>query len=257
MPVAPITDVSQALLGTLAVFLAAIPAILGAVLILILGWIVSAMLGRFVSAILRRIRVDQLADRSGASGVLARSGVRIDVSTALGGFVKWYLRLIFILMAANAVGITAIASIVNQVLAFLPNLVVAAVILVVFGWLAGVTRSAVRGGLGASMPSADTPAMLAYVAVFGFGIVAALDQIGVAQSLINALVIGVVAALALAFGLAFGLGGRDEAAAIWRDWRAHATRAMAGPPEADAPSSGNQEERAAQQRQREVASRSS
>jgi hypothetical protein len=62
--------------------------------------------------------------------------------------------------------------------------------------------------------------------VLAFGIVAAANQIGVAATLINTLFMGVVGALALAFGLAFGLGGREQAAQIWADWRGQAQNAM-------------------------------
>jgi mechanosensitive ion channel-like protein len=231
MPATPITDLSEAVLTSLAVFLAALPAIVGALLILLIGWIVSAMLGRLVTAVLRRIQVDQLAAKSGVTTVLVRSGVRSDPAEMIGGFVKWYLRLVVILMAANAVGITAIAGIVNQVLAFLPNLLVALLILAAFSWLANVARGFVRGAVDASgMPNGNAIGTLAFVTVLGFGIIAAADQIGVAQTLLNTLFMGIVGALALAFGLAFGLGGRDQAAEIWADWRAHARRAGdAGP----------------------------
>ena len=76
------------------------------------------------------------------------------------------------------------------------------------------------------MSYGDAIATLAYVTVFAFGVVAAADQLGVAATLIDTLFAGVVAALALAFGLAFGLGGREEAALIWRE-RMGALSAMA------------------------------
>jgi hypothetical protein len=69
------------------------------------------------------------------------------------------------------------------------------------------------------MPNAKTIGVLAYGATFGFGVIAAATQIGVATTLIDILFVGIVGALALAFGLAFGLGGREEAAQMWRDMR--------------------------------------
>jgi hypothetical protein len=68
--------------------------------------------------------------------------------------------------------------------------------------------------------------VLAYGATFGFGVIAAATQIGVATTLIDILFVGIVGALALAFGLAFGLGGRDEAARMWRDMRGSVQEAM-------------------------------
>ena len=231
MPLAPITDIGTAIVtGIAAAFAAlfsALPSILGAAIVLVIGWIVAGWIGGLLARGLRMIHFDDLADRSGVTTFLERSEIRADPAAVIGGLVKWYVRLVFVLMAANAVGLTAVATVANQIIAFIPNLVVALLILGAFSWLAQLTRGIVRGALGGTgMPSADTIGTLAYVTVFAFGVVAAADQIGVAETLVNTLFIGVVAAIALAFGLAFGLGGRDEASQIWRDWRGHATQAL-------------------------------
>ena len=220
---APVTDLSSALLTGLTAGLvslvAAIPAILGALLILIVGWIVSAIIAGLVGRFLRMLRVDQIADRSGVHAALRRMQVHSDVPAILAGVTKWYLRLIFVLMAADAVKLTTVSTILNEVLAFIPNLVVAVAILAVFAWLAGFARNAVTGALRSTISNADTIGVLAYAATFGFGVIAAATQIGVATALIDILFAGIVAGLALAFGLAFGLGGRDEAARVWSDLR--------------------------------------
>ncbi|OLC51777.1 MAG: hypothetical protein AUH85_18490 [Chloroflexi bacterium 13_1_40CM_4_68_4] len=223
--------------SALAAFLLAIPSVIGALLILIVGWIIAGWVGRLVAKALRMVRLNEAADRIGITAFLARAQVRADAPALFGATAKWYVRLVVVLLAANAVGLTAVSTIVNNVLAFIPNLIVAVLILAAFSWLAGVTRTLVRGSLGGgTLPNADAIATLAYATVFAFGIVAAADQVGVATTLVNTLFIGVVAALALAFGLAFGLGGRDEAAQIWRDWRAAGAHAVAGPSSAQSPS---------------------
>ena len=227
---APITDLGTAIItgfaAAFATLLSAIPAILGALIVLVIGWIVAGWLAGLLVRGLRLVKFDQLAERAGVQKFTARAGVQASPAEVLGGIVKWYVRLVFVLMAANAVGLTAISTVVNGILAFIPNLIVAGVILAAFAWLAGVTRTFARGALG-SMPNADAIAMIAAVAVFAFGAVAAVDQLGVATTIVTTLFAGVVAALALTFGLAFGLGGREEAARIWSDMRgsaAHASR---------------------------------
>ncbi len=213
--------------STITAFVNALPSVVGAILILIVGWIIAGWIGGLVTRALRAIRLDQMAARAGVTSFLERAQVHADPAGVLGATVKWYLRLVFVLMAANAVGITAVSTIVNDILGFIPNLIVAVLILGAFSWLAGLTRNVVRGALGgSSLPNGDAIAAIAYAAVFAFGVVAAADQVGVASTLINTLFIGLVAAFALAFGLAFGLGGREEAGSILRDWRGHATRAM-------------------------------
>ena len=227
MPVAPITDLSTALLTGLAVFVAALPSLIGALLLLVIGWIIAGIVGGLLAKFLRTIKIDDLAERSGVAGFLRRAKLKADAAAVIGGLVKWYIRLVFVLMAANAVGLSSVSGIVSQVLAFIPNLLVAILILGVFSWLASTAKALVTGGMeSAGLPNAVTVGTLTFVAVLAFGIVAAADQIGVAQTLINTLFMGVVGGLALAFGLAFGLGGRDEAAQIWSDWRGHANDAM-------------------------------
>ena len=227
MPITPITDVGQAFLTALAAFLAALPAIIGALVLLIIGWIVAGFVGTILARFLRTIKVDELAERSGIAGFLRRANVKADAAGVIGSIVKWYIRLVFIVLAANAVGLTAISGIVEQILAFLPNLLVAILILGAFSWLATTARNLVTGAMeGAGMPNAGALGMVTFVAVLGFGIVAAANQIGVAATLINTLFMGIVGALALAFGLAFGLGGREQAAQIWSDWRRQGTQAI-------------------------------
>ncbi len=220
---APVTDLPTALLtglaAGLATFISAIPSILGALLILILGWIITGALAGALARALRALRVNVAADRAGVTRVLQRAQVRGDAAGVVAGVVKWYLRLIVILMAADAVKLTAVSTIVNEILAFVPNLLVAVLILAGFSWLASLARNLVTAALQPTMPNAKTIGVLAYGATFGFGVIAAATQIGVATTLLNIMFIGIVGSLALAFGLAFGLGGRDEAAQIWRGMR--------------------------------------
>jgi len=220
---ATVTDLPTALLTALAAGLAtlisALPSVLGALLILLLGWIITGALAGAIARALRAVRVNTAADRVGATALLQRAQIRTDAAGVIAGVVKWYLRLVVILMAADAVNLTTVSTIVNEVLAFVPNLFAAVLILAAFSWLATLARNVVTATLEPTMPNARTIGVLAYAATFGFGVIAAATQIGVATTLIDILFVGIVGALALAFGLAFGLGGRDEAAQIWRGWR--------------------------------------
>jgi len=220
---APVSDLTTALVtgvtASLVTLMAALPAILGAVILLVLGWIVAGIVGGVIARALRTIKVDAMADRAGVTAFLRRAQIHADAAGVIAGVVKWYIRLIFVLMAANAVGLTAVSTVVNQVLAFIPNLLVAVFILAAFSWLASLARNVVSG---TTMPNAKTMGMLAYAATLGFGVIAAATQIGVAAPLVELLFAGIVFGLALAFGLAFGLGGRDEAAQMWRGLRSSA-----------------------------------
>lgn len=101
----------------------------------------------------------------------------------------------------------------RQFLLWIPNLVVALIILVLAGLAAGALGNLVRGATArAGFSNPDLLSAIARIAVWSFGIVIAVNQIGVAQTLVNTLFFGLVAALAGALALAFGLGGRETAA---------------------------------------------
>src|SRR6266581_1488970 len=157
----------------LAAFLVAIPSIVGALLLLVIGWIVAGIVGGLVT-------------KAGITAFLQRARMKLDAAGLVGGIITWYVRLIFVIMAANAVGITAVSSVLNQIIAFIPNLLVALLILGAFAWLAGVVRNLVTGATeSAGVQNSGALATLAYATVLGFGIVAAASQIGVAATLIN------------------------------------------------------------------------
>lgn len=197
-----------------------IPALIGAILILIVGWIIAGVLGRLVTMLLGRVGFDQASERAGITGFIRQSGARdMTPSGVFGWLVKWFVRLIFLEAAAAALRLEAITNIINQIILFIPNLVVALVVLWI-GFLAGrFVGALVRGAT--AQAGFDRPGLLAGIAqyaIVAFAVVVAVEQIGVATSLVNLLFAAVVGALALAFALAFGLGGREVAGQVWRTW---------------------------------------
>jgi hypothetical protein len=146
-------------------------------------------------------------------------GLRTDAAGFLANIVKWFVRLIVLVVAFDALGLPAVSNVLQQFLLWIPNLVVAVVVLVIAGLAANAFSNLVRGATAqAGFDNPDTLATIARVAVWAFGIVVAVNQIGVAQELVNTLFMGFVGALALAAGLAFGLGGRDTAGQIVQNW---------------------------------------
>ncbi|MEN9937281.1 MAG: hypothetical protein RLZZ387_3860 [Chloroflexota bacterium] len=219
----PINDWGEALLssaaGALALFFAAIPKVLGFLAILIIGWLISGLVQKAVAALLRTVRFNELSQRSGFAGFVQNMGVRGDSSNFLGAIAMWFVRLITLIVAFDALGLPAVSQVLQELLLWLPNLVVAMVILVVAGLAANALHNLVRGATAqAGFGNPDLLANIARVAVWGFAIVVAANQVGIAATLVNTLFMGLVGALALALGLAFGLGGRDTAGEIVRGW---------------------------------------
>jgi hypothetical protein len=223
METSGIRDLGDAVLtsltGALTMLMAAIPRIVGFLLIVVVGWIVASLLSRGIAALLHAVRFDHLAERAGFTDLTRKMGIRSDSSKFIALVTKWFVRLITLVVAFDALGVPAVSDVLRQLLLWLPNLAVAMVILVIAGVVANAVASMVRGAIAkAGIAKPNVMAAIVRVAVLAFGVLVALNQIGVAQSLVNILFMAVVGAAALAVGLAFGLGGRDTAARIVSGW---------------------------------------
>jgi hypothetical protein len=215
----PVQDTGDALRASLAgalnTFLSAIPRIFGFVVVLIIGWIISSLMARGVEALLHAMKFNELARRSGFADFVQKTGVRDDSAGVIANIVKWFVRLITLVVAFDTLGLPAVSNVLQQLLLWLPNLVVALVVLVIGGLAAKALSQLVRGASAeAGFTNPDMLATVTRVAVWGFTIVVAINQLGIATTLINTVMIGLVGAFTLAFGLAFGLGGRDRAAQL-------------------------------------------
>ncbi|MGI8587494.1 MAG: mechanosensitive ion channel family protein [Chloroflexia bacterium] len=243
-----ITDLGQAILVSLSAIvysiLAAVPHIIGFIIILLIGWFVADLIAKVVAAALRTIRFNDMAQRAGISGFLQKMGAKTDPSGTMAAVVRWFIRLIALVVAFDALGLPAVSGILQAFLLFIPNLIVAVVILVITGLIANALADLVRGAT--AQAGLGSPALLSSIvriAVWGFGIIIAVNQIGVASTLVNTLFMGLVAALALALGLAFGLGGRDTAAQIVQGW--YEAGKEAGPKLAEAAEAASRQTQAA------------
>lgn len=222
MPV-QVTDWGEAMMTSLAaamaLFFSAVPKIIGFVVIVIAGWFIASLIERGLAAILRAIRFNDLAQRAGLTDFVQKMGMNTDASGLIGLVVKWFVRLIALVVAFDALGLPAVSDVLRQLLLWLPNVVVALVVLVIGGLAARALSNIVRGAANeAELSNANFLSRLASLVVWAFAIVVAVNQIGIATELVNTLFTAIVGALALGLGLAFGLGGRETAGEIVRRW---------------------------------------
>lgn len=207
------------LAGAMALLFQAIPKLIGFTVILIIGWLVAAVLAKAVVALLRSVKFNDLAQRAGLAGFVQNMGMRVDSVALVAAVVRWFVRLIALVVAFDALGLPAVSEVLRLVLLWLPNVVVAVVILVIAGLAGNALGKLIRGGAAESgLRNADLLAKLATGLVIGFGVIVAISQLGIATVFVNALFVALVGALALAAGLAFGLGAKGTAAQIIRDW---------------------------------------
>src|SRR5437763_5388714 len=212
-----------ALAGGLTMFFAAIPKVIAFAVILVVGWFVAGLIARLAARLLRVVRFNDLAERSGFGGFVRNIGVQQDCAGFLAMVADWFMKLIVLVVAFDALGLPAVSDVLRQLLLWLPNLIVAMVVLVIGGLLANAAAGLLRGATAsAGFGHPDLIANMARAAVWVFAIIVAVNQIGIAQELVNTLFMGAVALAVLALGLSFGLGGREVAASLLRRWYAEA-----------------------------------
>lgn len=216
-------SIVNALNDAVKLILTFIPRLVGFIVILVVGLIIAALVEKALTFILRKVGFDRMANRIGLTRLEQRMNVRLDPAGVLGKIVYWFILLIFLIPAADALGVPAVSNILNSLVNYIPNVFVA--ILVLFlGSLAGAfVADIVRGVVATSkIGSPNVFAAISRWAIIGFAALIALEQLQIAPSLINELFAGVVFAVAIAFALAFGLGGQDAA----RRWLARGESSM-------------------------------
>src|ERR1700694_2428777 len=222
-------SIVNALNDALRLILTFIPRVIGFLIILLVGFIIATLVSKALTLLLRKVGFDRMSERIGLTRFEGRMGVKMDSAGILGKIVYWFILLIFLVPAADALGVPAVSNILNQLVAYIPNVFVA--ILVLFlGALAGtVVADLVRGATAsASMGNPNLFANIARFAILGFAALIALEQLQIAPALLNELFGAIVAAVAIAFALAFGLGGQETA----RKWltRGESPASMAAAP---------------------------
>src|SRR6476620_7365533 len=179
MPTA-ISDWSSAMMtslaAALAMFLSAIPKIIGFAVIVIVGWLLSSLVEKGIAVLLRAVRFTDLANRSGLGDFVARMGTGTDSSGLMGLVAKWFIRLIALGVAVVALGLPAVAGVPRPLLLWLPNVVVALVVLVIGGLAARALSNLVRGAAGeAGLSNANLLSKVASALVWAFAIVVAVN----------------------------------------------------------------------------------
>jgi len=186
-----------------------IPQVLGAIVVILLGVLVGWAIKTVVVKGLRFIKLKPYTDAIGLNKVFK---TKEDLVELVGDLVKWVAIIVFLIPALNILGLTDVNDIVKGIVAYLPNVVVAAAIVMVGAVLADLASRTVEAAV--QTIGAKTAAIVADVtrwAVVVFTILVALNQLGIASDIINTLVTGLVALIAIAGGLAFGLGGQEAA----------------------------------------------
>jgi hypothetical protein len=197
-----------------------LPSLIGALLVSVVGLIVAAGLGSLVERVVGALKLDSLLRRLGVEEYTRRANMELNAGHFLGQLVYWFMMLAFLLAASDILGFYALSSFLRDVLVYLPNIVIAVLIMLAALVTANLSKHLVRASvMSARLHAVKFLGSAAWWTVMVFGGLAALVQLGIAVSIINTLITGMIAMMSLAGGLAFGLGGKDYAAHLLQELR--------------------------------------
>ena len=189
-----------------------LPNLIGAFIILVVGWIFGMIVGVVIDRFFRIIGLQTLFEKAKVEDVLKKGNIEKDTTALLASVAKWIIYLVAFISAANTLRLPDVANFLDRILAYIPQVVAAGSILLIGLVLAHFLANVIKGSLlAAEFVAAEAVAAIVRYAIIIFAFLAVLTQLGIAESLIRTLFIGLVALLAIAGGLAFGLGGQEAA----------------------------------------------
>ncbi|MDV6879665.1 mechanosensitive ion channel [Pseudomonas aeruginosa] len=187
-----------------------IPNLLGALVVVLLGFVIAKLLDALLSKLLAKLGLDR-----GLTKLLARVGIQVPVSTLVGKIVYWFVLLVFLVSAAESLGLQRVSATLDVLALYLPKVFGAALVLIVGVLLAQLVNSVVRGAAdGVGLEYANGLGRIAQWLVIIISISVAVGQLEVKTDLLNYIIAIVLITVGLAAALALGLGSREVAGQI-------------------------------------------
>lgn len=192
-----------------------LPRFMAAILLLLVGWVIARLIEKSFAKFFRLIKLEDLAEKAGIENFLYRGGVKFTTSTLLAKLVYWFIMFTFTLAVLNSIGLQSAADLFNKMVLYIPNLIVAFIVLLfgtLFAKFAHTAANAYLNNIG--MTGAEGMSLVIKYAILIFVASMVLEQLNIGgQILVSAFQIG-FGALCFALALAFGLGGKEWASKI-------------------------------------------
>jgi len=201
-------------------FLGFVPNLLAAIIIFVIGWVIACGFGGLIAGILNKLKFNRLFESSGWKDALEKAEVDVDPAGFIGAIIKWVIAIVFLVASVEILGIPQFAAFLTDIVKWFPNLIAAIAIFIVAAISANFLEKIAKASV-KKLEIENVKLVGATVrwAIYIFAVSAILLQLGIAPTIINSFVIGLIAMFTLAFGLAFGLGGKEEAARVIREIR--------------------------------------
>ncbi len=192
-----------------------LPHVVAMLVVLVVGYIVARVLDKFTVALCQSLGLQTAAERSGLAASMKQVGIARNVPSIVGQIIFWLTMCVFLAAAFNILGLDAVSAAMERIVAYIPNLLVATVVIVVGLLVAGFLRGVVATSADrVGITYAETLADAVYYVLALMTFIGAFDQLHIEFGLLKELILLAAAGLALGGGLAMGLGGRDVMAGI-------------------------------------------
>ncbi len=192
-----------------------LPTLISAILLLLIGWIIAKIVKGILTRILNAVKFNDLADRVGVNGFLAKGGMKHRASSLVATLGYWIVMFTTLVTFFNTLGLDVVSDLLKDVIKYIPNIIVGCLLLVVGMYLAEFVSGLVVGALkGGGYENPEFIGRLSYGAVMFFAIAIVLEQLGIGGNIINTVVTVIMSGAGLALALAFGLGGREWASKV-------------------------------------------
>lgn len=202
-----------------------IPVLLSAVLIFLIGVLVARWAKLLVVKLLNVARLADIISTPTVKKFLKNASISSRIDDVIGEIIRYLIILIFFITGVNLLGLSTVTQVLNGVLAYLPQVFAAILILIAGILLAGFLEKLVKGSLGsADLRSSRLIGKFTSYLIMVVTILAVISQLGIAQPFVGTIFIGFVAMLSLALGLGFGLGSKDLINKILNDWYKNFTK---------------------------------
>lgn len=208
-------DIGQSLADLWRTIVLFVPRLVVFVLILIIGWIVAKVLEKVVDKVLERVGFDRAVERSGVGRVF--EGGRYDASSLIARIVFYAILLITLQLAFSVFGPNPVSNLLTAVVAWLPLAIVAIIILVVAGAIAGAVKDIITGMLGGTSYGRWV-GVAAAVFIWALGIIAALNQVGIATAVTTPILVTVLATVGAIIAIGVGGGLIRPMQQRWERW---------------------------------------
>lgn len=196
-----------------------LPKLLTALVLLFIGWIIAKVVRSGVNRLLALAHFDRLAEKTGVEEFLKHGDMHITFAGIISEVSYWLVLLIVLVTVSSSLGLTAVADLFNRVVLYLPNIVVAVLIIIVGTLIARFINRMVFAWLrNLGVDGALTISTIAEYAVQVFAIFVALEQLAIGTKLLTTAFAILFGAICLALALAFGLGGQAWAARTIERW---------------------------------------